>query len=159
MKKITLFVSAILFYSATASELLISDYLKSRVPQGYWQGQSVNRGCSVVVRHDKQVTDDFGINASVFELSIFSKDRQSKTSYKLNDAFMIGGRGDCPQMRTDSLKEIFVVNRPTSAPCFSSYNHTNHGGLQVFVDDNVKIFRIFNEQDDLIGECKITLNH
>ncbi len=124
MKKITFFVLTILFYSATASELRISDYLKARMPQGSWQGQGANGGCRVVVRHDNQITNDIALG--VFELSIYSKDRQSKTSYKLNDVLIVGGRGDCPHMRADSLKEIFVVNRPTNAPCFSSYNRTNH---------------------------------
>lgn len=154
MKKIFLLLTIVLFSSANAAES-ISNYLKLRIPQGQWEGRDLDSKCSVFVRHDQQVTDDS--IGSTFEVSIYSIDRQIKTSYKLNDSTTIGGRGDCPQLLNDSMNEIFVHNRADSAPCFSSYRHTNHGGLQIFFEGKMRNYRIFNEKGELIRECKISL--
>lgn len=161
MKKLALFSTTIFLYGVVASELRTSDYLKSQLPEGFLKGHDAEANCSVVIRHDNRVTDDIGISASVFELSIFSSDRQTKTSYKLNDVLIAGGRGDCPVLLSETPQDLFVMNYPTVLPpgdrfpCSSSYEHTNHGGLQVIVEGKVKSFRIFNEQGGLIKECKV----
>lgn len=164
MKRLVLFMIVIFFNGATASELRTSDYLKTQLPEGFWKGNDTESNCSVVIRHDTHVTDDIGIAASVFELSIFSNDRQTKISYKLNDVLIAGGRGDCPVLHSETPENLFVMNYPTvlppgRLPCFSRYDHTNHGGLQVVVENHVKSFRILNEKGIVIKECKITLNY
>jgi hypothetical protein len=158
MKNLIFLFAVVFSLNVTADDLQLPSQpyqlLQSRFPEGSWKGQGTEEECFVVVKHDQHITDHV-VTMPAFELSIFSKDYQSKVSYRLNNGMIIGGRGDCPTIRTYNLQEIFIVNGANRAPCFANYNRSNHGGLQVIAEFREKIYRVLNENGNVIKECRV----
>lgn len=146
-------ISLLTLISASAGATPVSTYLKTRLPSGSWKGLDGTDACKVMVKHDGEVSEG---KYATFEVMIVSADEQTKTSYRLNDTFSSGGRGDCPNLLVDSRFELFVMNFPANFPCLASYGQTNHGGLRVkFRNDSTIIVSIYNENKKLLRQCKV----
>lgn len=140
-------------FGAPYTDQEITDTLKSYLGLGTYVGGAGNNKCIVIVTKDEFPPQIMVL--SKYKLEIFSKEKYGWYAFSTNS--IIGGRGDCADIKYDTGTYLKVKNSGKYAPCFSVPTKSNPKGLEIIELDTGKLeISTLNENGQKELSCKIT---